>query len=248
MTRAQLDLRAVLTERAAATLPNAARAAQVHARINAARRRRTRLIAGGSIVGLALAAAVAVIAPELGRGAAPFASTDLATTAPEHRTGGSTTKAYGGDLVVVPDQPARGMPDQAWDGDLIGEATLLVSSPSATQSVSTFTPSSWDLVVSAVCQPALPTGQDVQVLINGHEFTHGTCDSVLTTGLSAGPDHTPDGLRTYWTTHFGVQLGEPSTLGVRVVDENGQQGPNPPLGTTVSAGVYGKTTVPPAAP
>lgn len=248
MTRTQLDLRATLTERAAAAPSNAARVAQVRARVDAARRRRTRTIAGGSAAALALLATVAVLAPELGR-SAPYASTDLATTAPGHRAGGSTTKAYDSDLVIVPGQPAQGMPDRAWGGHLIGEATLVATPASDTQAVSTFTPTSWDLVVSAVCEPALPTGQFAEVLINGREFVRASCGSGVSSGGSAGPDTTPDGLRTYWTTLFGIRLEEPSTITVRVVDEQGQPVPDIPMGTTVSGGVYADTTIPaPPAP
>ena len=75
----------------------------------------------------------------------------------------------------------------------------------------------------------------------------GACDNTPGSGASA-PQGSDREKASYWTERFSVRLGEPSTLGVRIVDENGQPGPNQPLGTVVSAGVYGKTTVPPAAP
>ncbi len=226
--------------RAATTPSNAARAAQVRARIDAARRRRARAIAVARSRRW-LSSPRSPCSRRSWPGCAAIRGTDLATPAPVHRAGGSTTKAYGATSSSCPASRARdarpGLGRASHRRGQLGGG--LAERHAFGQHIH-----SHELGPGRElrCEPACQKGSNARCSSMGAEIMWGACDTLP----AAAQAHRKDRIRkkaSYWSERFNVRRR-------RAVDDRRARrrrersaGARPSAEHHVSGGVYADTTI-----
>jgi hypothetical protein len=182
------DLRAVLAERASATPGHdaVARVASVDRRVRVIRRRRAASASLAVVILLLVVTGVSAVFRD---------PRDRTAPVPAHlqKVAGGLLPRYNGG----------------------GKATAYTTfrTDEKRSATFTFTPTSWNFLISLTCDNDLATSQLVSVEINGRPNLSGTCGPGVSTG---GPSY---GEERSYAEDLGIRLRVPSTVRVRVVQK-----------------------------